>query len=379
MNVSRQLVAPLSRRRFAGLLGAGFAAAALPPSSPAAAEPTVGPDLGTVIRLSSNENPYGPSPAVYDALRAAFGRAWRYPDEAEQALVEDLARLHGVAPDHVLLGNGSGEILQLAAAAFTGPGRPAVLADPAFEAVARYARTKGAEVVRVPLTADHRHDLEKMLTVTRFTGLLYVCNPNNPTGTVTSGLGDAPPRLPSGAVLLVDEAYHHYAAEGAAGDGYTSALPLLARHPNLLVTRTFSKIFGLAGLRLGYAVARPETIDRLRYHQTLDAVNGQAIAAARAALQDTGHLESCRRRNQEIRTWVAAELAARGFTSLPSQANFLMTDLRRDVQPVIDALRTRGVEVGRRFPALPTYLRVTVGTRPQMESFLRALAAVLAT
>ncbi len=371
-----ELVTAISRRRFAGLLGAGIASVALRPSPLPAASctETAPPVPDDIVRLSSNENPYGPPPAAFDAMRKAFDQVWRYPDEAADALTNEIAKLHGVESDHVLLGNGSGEILKLCAAAFTGPGRPVAMADPTFEAIGRYARAAGAEVIRTALTADHRHDLAKMHEAARFAGLVYICNPNNPTGSVTPDLRGFLSRVPAGTVALVDEAYHHY----ANGDGYESVVPLVAEHPNLVVARTFSKIYGMAGLRCGYALARPETLDRLRFHQAWDTLNLQALAAAQAALSDTAHLERSRRLNRETRDWATGELANRGYRSISSQTNFLMTDLRQDVGKVIDQLRERRVQVGRRFPALPTHLRVTVGTRPQMERFLAALGEVLA-
>jgi histidinol-phosphate aminotransferase len=375
------LVKPISRRRFAGLLGAGIASAALRPAAAPAVEtavPATLPAPGGVVRLSSNENPYGPSPAAFDALRQSLDRVWRYPDEVEGELAEELARLHGVAAEQVLLGNGSGEILKIAASAFTGPGRPLVMADPAFEAVSRYARAAGGETIRVPLTPEHRHDLAKMASASRFAGLVYVCNPNNPTGSVTPDLRSLLASLSAGTMVLVDEAYHHYAAEGPEGGGYASVLPLVAEFPNLLVVRTFSKIYGMAGLRCGYAVGRPETLTRLRFHQVFDSLNIQALVAAKAALGDAAHTARSHRLNRETRSWVIAGLAARGHASIPSQTNFLMTGLGRDVGPVVEALRERQVEVGRRFAALPTHLRVTVGTRSQMERFLSALDEVLA-
>lgn len=376
---------PISRRRFAGILGAGLASAALRPAALAAMTtvaprpqpvPAALPETDGVVRLSSNENPYGPPPAAFDAMRRAFDRVWRYPDEAADELAADLARLHGAAADRVLLGNGSGEILKLCAAAFTGPGRPLVMADPTFEAIGRYARAAGAEVVKVPLTADHRHDLAPMLEAAPGAGLIYICNPNNPTGTVTPDLAAFLGRVPAGTAVLVDEAYHHY----ADGGGYESLMALAAQPAspsNLIVARTFSKIYGMAGLRCGYALARPETLERLRFHQAWDTLNIQVLAAARASLGETAYLEESRRRNRATREWTAAELAGRGHAVLPTQTNFLMADLGRDVGPVIEALRSRRVEVGRKFPALPNHLRVTVGTRPQMERFLAALAETL--
>ncbi len=364
----------LSRRGFVQILGAGAAAAVMRPLGlPALAQ--LPPTATGIVRLSANENPYGPSPAAFDAMRQAFDLAWRYPDEAADALVAELAKLHGVPVDHLLLGNGSGEILKLGAAAFTGPGKPVVMADPSFEAIGRYARTAGAEVVKVPLTSDYRHDLERMLPAGA--GLVYLCNPNNPTASLTpkAEVRSFLARVPATTTVLVDEAYAHYADSA----DYESVIPLVKERPNLIVARTFSKIYGMAGLRCGYAVALPETLARLRQHQTWDNVNIMALAAARASLGDAAHVERSRRLNRETATYVRSALGAMGHTTIPSHTNFLMVDLRREVGPVIEALKQRGVEVGRRFPTLPTFLRVTIGTRPQMEAFVGALGRVVAS
>lgn len=363
----------LSRRGFVQILGVGAAAAAMRPRLSAALRPAEAPAVSGVVRLSANENPYGPSPAALDAMRQAFDLAWRYPDEAADALAAELAKFHGVPDDHILLGNGSGEILKLAAAAFTGPGRPLVMADPTFEAVGRYARTAGAEVVKVPLTADYRHDLEKMSPAGA--GLVYLCNPNNPTASLTpkAEVRSFLARLSAPTTVLVDEAYAHYADSG----DYESVLPLVKERANLMVTRTFSKVYGMAGLRCGYAVARPELLARLREQQTWDSVNIMALAAARASLGDPAHIERSRRLNGATREHVRSALEEMGFRAIPSQTNFLMIDLRREVGPVIDALKKHNVEVGRRFPALPSHLRVTIGTGQQMETFLAALRKAL--
>lgn len=362
----------LSRRGFVQVLGAGVAAAVVRPLwSPALAQ--LPATATSVVRLSANENPYGPSPAAFDAMRQAFDLAWRYPDEAADALVAELAKLYGVPGDHILMGNGSGEILKLTAAAFTARERPAVMADPSFEAIGRYARTAGAEVVKIPLTADYRHDLARMLPAGA--GLVYLCNPNNPTASLTpkAEVRSFLARVPVATMVLVDEAYAHY----ADSDDYESVIPLVKEQPNLIVARTFSKIYGMAGLRCGYAVARPETLERLRQQQTWDSVNIMALTAARAGLGDSAHVERSRRLNRETGTYVRSALEAMGYPPIPSQTNFLMVDVRRDVGPVIEALKQRGIEVGRRFPALPSFLRVTIGTRPQMEVFVGALGKVV--
>jgi histidinol-phosphate aminotransferase len=366
----------LTRRGFTQLLGLGAASSALRPALALAKTLPQAPQ-GTasgIVRLSSNENPYGPSEAALAAMRQAFSLAWRYPDEAADELAADLAKLHGVPADHILLGDGSSEILKLCADAFTGPGRSVVVAEPTFEAVARYAQVRGAEVVRVPLATGYRHDLDKMLPAGA--GLVYVCNPNNPTASLTpaADLRAFLDRVPAGTAVLVDEAYAHY----AEGRDWETMLPRIADHPGLIVARTFSKIYGMAGLRCGYAVAQPATIGRLHEQQSFDSINIMALAAARASIADAGHVETGRRRNREMRTFVQSGLESMGYPAIPSETNFLMTDLRKDVGPVIAALKQQGVEVGRRFPAMPTHLRVTVGTRPQMETFMTALRTVLA-
>jgi histidinol-phosphate aminotransferase len=250
------------------------------------------------------------------------------------------------------------------------------MAEPSFEAPAVYARGSGVEVVKVPLTADYRHDLPRMLEAAKGGGLVYVCNPNNPTASVTPAaeLRAFLAAVPPAVVVLVDEAYHHFAGEG----GYETAMPLVGSHPNLVVARTFSKVYGMAGLRCGYGVARPETIARLHAQKQWDSLNLPGLVAAAASLGDLPHVEASRRRNTEVRDECSAALAARGWRVIPSQANFFMVDLGRTVGPVIAALRERGVEVGRLFPALPNHLRVTVGTRSEMQAFLGALAEVMA-
>ncbi|MFY9820413.1 MAG: aminotransferase class I/II-fold pyridoxal phosphate-dependent enzyme, partial [Thermoanaerobaculia bacterium] len=329
-----------------------------------------------IVRLSSNENPYGPSPAAFDAMRDGFGLAWRYPDEHVDALVAELARLHGVDADHVLPGAGSSEILKVAALAFSGPGKPAVAADPTFEALPRYASRAGAPVVKVPLTADYRHDVPAMLKAASGGGLVYVCNPNNPTATITpkEQIRDLIAQAPANAMVMVDEAYHHYADSA----DYESVIPLVHDHPNLIVTRTFSKIHGMAGLRLGYAVAQPGTIAPMRDQQAFDSLNILVVLAAQASLKDQAHLERSRRLNRETRDWLRSTASGMGYKVLPTETNFLMIDLKKDVGPVISSLKDHGVEVGRRFPAMPECLRVTIGTRPQMEAFLAAFRKVMA-
>jgi histidinol-phosphate aminotransferase len=363
---------PLTRRAFAQLIGAGAAAAAFTPRLVYSA-PRNGRGSG-VVRLSANENPYGPSPAALNAMREAFGESARYPDDEVDNLTADVAKLHGVSNDGVIIGAGSSEILKLVAAAYTSPTRKLVMAAPTFESIGRYATVAGAEVVNVPLDASYAHDLARMAAVEN-AGVIYVCNPNNPTATITSAAAVRSflAAVHPSTIVLVDEAYHHY----VTSPDYESVMPLVASRPNLVVARTFSKIYAMAGLRAGYAVAQPEVIKTLDRQKAYDSMSVMALVAARASLADTAHVAEGRKRNAATKSALVARLQKMGYSVLPSEANFLMIDLRREVKPVIGALRERQVQVGRVFPAMPKYLRVTVGTPEEIDKFVDAFTGVM--
>src|SRR6266851_6498865 len=375
----------ISRRRFAQLLGVGAACAVVRPALSFAAQPVAQSATGSVVRLSSNENPYGPSPKALKAMNDAFGLAWRYPDEHADLLIEALAKINGVNRDQILLGDGSGEILKLCAETFTGPiangkngslGRGTmVVADPTFEAILNHASVNGAEVVKVPLTSSFSHDLPKMEKAAN-EGLVYICNPNNPTASITpkNELREFIAKASRQTMILVDEAYYHY----ADSPDYESVIPLVKDHPNLIVARTFSKVYGMAGLRCGYCIAQRNTIERMRPHQAWDSVNIMALAAAIASLNDADQVANGKRLNSETKAFVAGELDAMGYKQIPSQANFIMVDVKRPVLPLIQTLKERNVQVGRLFPALPNHMRVTIGKKTEMESFLSAFRQVTA-
>ena len=361
----------LSRRDFSKILSAGAAYAALRP-----ADVTRGSTPGaTVVRLSSNENPYGPSPAALKAMTDGFSLAWRYPDEYADMLADELARLHNVPVDQVLLGDGSGEILKLSAATFTSKDKKLVVANPTFEAVARHAGVAGADVVRIDLTPDYTHDLKKILAAANSAGMVYICNPNNPTASLTpkNDLADFLVRLSPTTIVLVDEAYHHY----VESTDYESVIPLVKQYPNLIVARTFSKIYGMAGLRCGYCVTQQANVQRMRAHQIFDSVNIMALVAALASLKDAEQVARGRKLNSQVKKGICTEFDTLGYRYIPSHANFMMIDLRRDARPVLNAMRSRGVEVGRLFPALPTFMRVTIGTGPEMKLFLAVFKQVM--
>jgi len=250
-----------------------------------------------------------------------------------------------------------------------------VAADPTFEAILEYATANGADVVKVPLTPSFGHDLEKMDAAAQ-KGLIYVCNPNNPTASITPKheLREFIAKMPRDTMILVDEAYFHY----ADSPDYESAIPLVKDHPNLIVSRTFSKIYGMAGLRCGYCVAQKETIQRMHPFQMWDSVNVMALAAASASLDDADQVTNGRHLISEAKSFVTAELNKMGYKQIPSQANFVMFDCRRPVVPLIKALKDRNVQVGRLFPALPNHMRLTIGKKSEMESFLSAFRQVTA-
>ena len=366
----------ISRRKFAHLLGAGAAAAIVRPRFSVATErPSVktAPTGSVVVRLSANENPYGPSPQAHDAMKNSFDVCNRYPDEANDVLIEKIVKINGVNREQVVLGDGSSEILKLCAETFTGPTQGKLIAaDPTFEAILDYSKANGAEVVKVPLTSSFAHDLSKMGAQK---GLIYVCNPNNPTASITpkNDLRGFIEKTPRETIILVDEAYFHY----ADSPDYESVIPLVKDHPNLIVARTFSKIYGMAGLRCGYCVAQPETIKRMHPFQMWDSVNIMALAAASASLDDVDQVNGGRKMNSEAKNFTLSELEKLGYKSIPSQANFIMFDCRKPVVPIIQAMKEKNVQVGRLFPALPNHMRLTIGKHSEMESFLSAFKQVI--
>ena len=370
------LRAPVTRRQFTSALGAGFGAALVDPPLGSARAASVPVATGEPILLNSNENPYGPAPSALDAMTKAERGAARYPDAAEQRLAEAIGRLHGVEPDRVVLGCGSGEVLQMADMAFLGPGRKVVVAEPTFEAVLGYAKVTKAEPVKVPLTADYRHDLPHMAAACDAgTGLVYVCNPNNPTGTIVTRdeLGFFLERVPRTVTVLLDEAYYHFVADPR----YASGFEWMGKAPNLVVVRTFSKAYGMAGMRLGYAVASHENAAALRAHAAWSNANAAVLAAALASLAEADHVSRQRTLNRETRDWLCRELDRDGRRYIPSHTNFLMLDAGGDVAPLIEAFRARRILVGRKFPSLPNWLRVSMGTRTEMEAFVDAMRALL--
>ena len=277
------------------------------------------------VRLSSNENPLGISPAAKEAPVEAIVLANRYPADQHRTLVARLAAVHEVAENQVVLGAGSAEVLQMAVQAYAAPRAKLVMADPTYEAVTNYQRTEAYELVKVPLTPGYEHDLDRMREVAESSGrpaLVYLCNPNNPTGTITPSaaidawIADAPEHV----FFLSDEAYIEYVED----DRMWSSLPWIAEKRNIVVVRTFSKIYGLAGLRIGYGLAHPDTAARLSDFASRNNVNQLAIAAAAASFRDEALMSRSRATNRESREMVESTLDERALERMPTQTNFLM-------------------------------------------------------
>jgi histidinol-phosphate aminotransferase len=364
----------LTRRALGRLLGATAGAALLDarfPPTLAGETPPPAPASGP-IRLSANENPYGPCAASLKALSASAAEAARYPGAIERGMREAIAKHHGVSTDRIVLGSGSSEVLRMADCAFVPPGKTLVAAEPTFEAVLNYCKATRGEAIRVPLTADHRHDLPKMAaSCDASTGMVYVCNPNNPTGTIVAGdeLAAFLERVPPTCVVLVDEAYHHF----VESPRYRSALELPARHDNVVVARTFSKVYGMAGMRLGYGVASPANAALMESHTAWDNTSQSALAMGLAALADPSVVSDQRRKLNDTRRWLCAALDRDGRRYIPSETNFVMIDVETDVTPVIQSFAGRGIQVGRRFPSMSNWLRVSIGKPEDMQAFVTAL------
>ncbi|MDP1708012.1 MAG: histidinol-phosphate transaminase [Gammaproteobacteria bacterium] len=331
------------------------------------------------IKLASNENPLGPSPRVLGAIQQSLTQLARYPDGAGFELRAALARRHGVQLDQITLGNGSNDLLELVTRAFVTPQHEVVFSEHAFAVYPIVTQAVGA-TARVAAVHNWGHDLDAMgALVNERTRVVFIANPNNPTGTwlSESALEDFLQTIPPAVLVVVDEAYFEYARDTAAD--YPDASQWLTRFPNLIVTRTFSKAYGLAGLRVGYALSQPEVADMLNRVRQPFNVNNLGQVAALAALEDTDHLARSLACNREGMAQVTSAFALMGLTFIPSAGNFVCVDTGRDALDVYDALLREGVIVR---PVanygMPQHLRVTIGLPEENERFIKALEKVLA-
>jgi histidinol-phosphate aminotransferase len=346
----------------AGISGAGTLGALL------GRTPGWGPgktDENGVVRLSSNENPLGVSPAAREAIIEAIVESNRYGGKRRE-VTEELARYLGVQPENITLGFGSTEILQVCTQAFQGPNTPLIAAAPTFEDVMDYQDTMPFEVKTIPLTADWQHDIGRMREeAAKRPSVVYFCNPNNPTGTITSSADiDAwIAEAPETTMFLMDEAYLEYVSD----DRYWDTLKWVESKPNVVVIRTFSKIFAMAGLRLGFAVTHPTTAARLAEHTVQNSPNVLAGAAALASLQDEGLVERSVAVNAEAKEIVKVTLDELGLEYLPTNTNFIMHRISGDLATYRNRMADAGLLVGRNFPPMLDHNRLSFGLPNEMD------------
>jgi histidinol-phosphate aminotransferase len=324
------------------------------------------------IRIDANENPLGPSASAREAAAAIVSQGGRYSDWLTDDLTNLLVEQQGLKAEQLRVFPGSSEPLHYTVAAFCSPKRSYVTADPGYEAGMYAASTVNAKVVKVPLTKAYAHDVKAMLAAAPDAGVFYICTPNNPTGTLTShsDIEYLVENKPKDSVVLVDEAYIHFVDT-------PSVMDLVKAGKDVVLLRTFSKIYGMAGLRCGVVFARPDLLKKIESHAGWSAMPITAVVAASASLKDRQLVAERKRINSRVRGEVFAWLDRNGYSYIPSEANFFMLDTKRPAKAAIDAMAKQNVFIGRIWPSMPTYTRITVGTAPEMEQFQVAWQKVM--
>jgi len=365
-----------SRRNF-GRLATLFAAGTSLPFSSEFAFAQVAIDSRKLppgaVKIDNNENPLGPCKEALEAMREILPDGGRYRFYLPGELSELLGSQEGVKQNYVQVHDGSSAPLLQAVLSFTSPTRPYVIADPGYEAGGEAAKFIGAKIVSVPLRKDYSHDVKAMAAVEN-AGLIYICNPNNPTGTLTKNedIEWLVANKPAGSIVMIDEAYIHL-----AGKEELTSMKLVAADKDVIILRTFSKLYGMAGLRMGVAIARPDLLKKTRgFGINWNPVT--SVTGAMAALKSKTVIPERKKINADIRDTTIAYLEKKGFTVIPSVSNKFMVDTRKPSREAIAALRKENVYVGRPWPSMPTHIRVSVGTKEEMEKFQAAFVKVFA-
>lgn len=336
-------------------------------------------EYDTLAKLANNENPYGPSEAVMKAMTQSFKYANRYgyPDGG---ITEAIAKHHGVKEENVLLGSGSGEILDVACNTYLRNGRKILSSEPSYDVIFGHVTAYKADAIKVPALPDFRQDVAGLIAAARAysrdIGFVYLCSPNNPTGRIVTKqeIAQLLDGIPRDMPVLIDEAYFHFVED----PDYATSIPHVFEGRPLMVTRTFSKIAALAGMRLGYAIAPKEMISDMRPYAT-GTINAIVKWGGVAALNDAEAQAKVKRLTVDLRKKATAELEGLGYAVIPSEANFFMVNLRRPVPPVIEEFKKKGVLVGRPFPPMMEHLRVSVGTAEEMSRFSTAFREIMAS
>lgn len=333
-----------------------------------------------MAKLANNENNYGIPDSVMQEMTAHWKYAGRY-GAPDPGLSQAIAEYDGIKPENVMLTAGSGEVLNVVGSTFLmlNPQKKVLGVEPSYGSVYQHATSIKSDAIKLPLTKDYRQDIGMILDVARKRaseiGFVYLCNPNNPTGQIVTKdeVKQLLDGLPAGMPVLIDEAYHHYVDD----PNYATSMPYVNEGRPVIVARTFSKIGAMAALRVGYAAAPTEILQKMRPFST-GSVNVLARYGATATLKNKALMEEVKRKTIASREKTMKELRDLGYETIPSQANFFMVGLRRDVQPVIQAFREQGVLVGRPFPPMTTHLRVSVGVPEEMDRFLVAFKKIMA-
>ena len=373
---------PFSRRRFFGGVAAAVGALGIDPKfsfGQVRTEQFTGGEAqyDAYVKIASNENNWGPPPAVMEAMQHGFKYANRYGNP-DGNIMQAIAEHHGVKRENVLLTAGSGEVLDVVGTTYLQNGKVVLGADPSYGSVYQHATTIKSDAIKLPLLKDFRQDIPGMIAAAnrnaRDIGFFYLCNPNNPTGVVVSAkeVRQVVEGVPKDMPILIDEAYHHFVDDPA----YGTAVPYVLEGRPVIVARTFSKIAALAAMRIGYAIAPADIIQRLRAY-SINSVNVAAKFGAAASLKDTAGQAEVRKKVIALRTSTSKELEAWGYPVIPSQTNFFMVSLHdKTVQPTIQAFREKNILVGRPFPPMLNHLRVSIGREEDMQKFLVAFKEI---
>jgi histidinol-phosphate aminotransferase len=368
----------VSRRNFLRIAAATSAIASMPiftESRLAHAQRPHFADPNKGIHIDANENPLGPSESARKAIADIIPKGGRYEFPMQIELAETFAKMEGLGPDYVDVYAGSSEPLHYTVLAFTSKDKPLVVADPGYEAPMWAAKISGASVIKVPL-ADPKgaatHDVKAMVAASPNTGVIYICNPNNPTGTVTSraDIEYVVANAPKGAIVMIDEAYIHLS------DAQNS-LDFVKEGKDVIVLRTFSKLYGMAGIRMGFAIGRPDLLKQIATFGGQNSMPITAVAAAKASLIDTDLVPTRKKIIGDIRVENLAWLKSQGYSATPSVSNCFMLDVKRPGKEVYAAMAAKDVFIGRIWPAWPNCVRVTVGTKAEMEVFQKTFTEVM--
>jgi histidinol-phosphate aminotransferase len=372
---SKELIARGFSRRNFGRLATMLAAGSTLPfyNEQALAQLSMTKDMpADAVKIDANENPMGPCPEALEAIHKMAANGGRYLYQETFNMVDTLAEQEGVKSGYVKPWAGSSQPLHQAVLAFCSPTKPFVMADPGYEQGAGAAKYLGAKTIRVPLMKDYSHDVRAMVAASPDAGLIYICNPNNPTGTITkkSDIEWAVANKPKGSVIMIDEAYIHIAGVSPCSD-------MAAADKDVIILRTFSKIYGMAGIRAGAAIGRPDLLEKVGAF-TAGSLPTTGMAAATASLKVKTLVPERREKIRVIREENLAFLEKHGYKVVPSVSNKFMVDTKRPAQEVIMALRKEKVYIGRPWPVWPTSVRVTVGTKEEMAKFQAAFLKVMA-